>query len=82
MNDQEILSRVAEVIGEITEDDREIKMEDKLIEDIGLVSIGFVEMIVQLEEVFDISFPDNMLTDNNLETVRDVIENIKNLIRE
>lgn len=77
MTEQEIFKKVAEIIAEITESDKEINIDDHLAEDIGLVSIGYVELVVELEEAFDIIFPDNLLTDNNLITVRDVIDNVK-----
>ena len=40
----------------------------------------FYNAVVELEEAFDIIFPDNLLTDNNLITVRDVVDNVKAML--
>lgn len=80
MAENEILTKVVEVIAEIMETDNEIKPEDRLIEDIGLVSIGYVELVVELEEAFDIAFPDDMLVSNNLNTVQDIVDYVKQLV--
>lgn len=77
MTEQEILKKVTEIIAEITESDKEINIDDRLAEDIGLVSIGYVELVVEIEEFFDIILPDNLLTDIKLITVRDVVDNVK-----
>ena len=80
MSEQEVFEKVAGVIAGITEDDSEIRPDSRLQEDIGLVSIGYVELVVELEEAFDIAFPDTLLTDNNLETVRDVTDQVMKLL--
>lgn len=80
MSEQEVYEKVAGVIAGITEDDSEIRPDSRLQEDIGLVSIGYVELVVELEEAFDIAFPDTLLTDNNLETVRDVTDQVMKLL--
>lgn len=80
MNEQEVFEKVAGVIAGITEDEGEIRPDSRLMEDIGLVSIGFVELVVELEETFDVTFPDTLLTDNNLITVKDVTDQVMKLL--
>lgn len=80
MTQQEVLEKISEIIAEITEEERVLTLDDKLTEDIGLVSIGYVELVVELEEAFDITFPDTLLTDNNLVTVRDVVNSVVALL--
>lgn len=80
MTENEVLAKVSEIISEITEEERTLSMTDRLSDDIGLVSIGYVELVVELEEAFDIVFPDTLLTDNNLITVKDVVDNVMALL--
>ncbi len=80
MTENEVLAKVSEIISEITEEERMLSMTDRLSDDIGLVSIGYVELVVELEEAFDIVFPDTLLTDNNLITVKDVVDNVMALL--
>ncbi len=78
--EQEVFEKVSEIILEITEDEQELEMNSKLTDDVGLVSIGYVELVVELEEAFDIVFPDTLLTDNNLITVKDIVDNVMALL--
>lgn len=80
MTENEVLAKVSEIISEITEEERTLSMTDRLSDDIGLVSIGYVELVVELEEAFDIVFPDTLLTDNNLITIKDVVDNVMALL--
>lgn len=80
MTENEVLEKVSQIISEITEEERTLSMTDRLSDDIGLVSIGYVELVVELEEAFDITFPDTLLTDNNLITVKDVVDNVMALL--
>lgn len=80
MTEKEVFEKIAELIAEIMETEIEIKPESRLTEDIGLISIGYVELVVEMEEAFSISFPDDMLTNNNLITVQDIVDNVMKLL--
>lgn len=80
MTEKEVFEKIAELIAEIMETEIEIKPESRLTEDIGLISIGYVELVVEMEEAFNISFPDDMLTNNNLITVQDIVDNVMKLL--
>lgn len=80
LTENEVLEKVSKIISEITEEERVLNLDDRLSDDIGLVSIGYVELVVELEEEFDIEFPDTLLTDNNLVTVKDVVDNVMALL--
>jgi len=80
MTQNEVFEKVVELISEIMEVESEIKLEDRLTEDVGLISIGYVELVVELEEAFGVSFPDDLLTGNSLETVQDLVDSVMKLL--
>ena len=54
----------------------DIKNEHLLVEDLLFDSIGFVAMIVMLEDVYSISFDDEYISMTKLQTVQDVVDYI------
>lgn len=54
----------------------EVKLESSFIDDLGADSLDIVEMIMALEEEFDMEIPDEEA--EKLTTVNDVVEYIKN----
>ncbi|MDU1348130.1 MULTISPECIES: acyl carrier protein [Clostridium] len=69
---EKIRERIAEQLS-IEED--EIKMESSFIDDLGADSLDIVELIMALEEEFDIEIPDEDA--EKISTVGDVVEYIK-----
>ncbi|GAA0122124.1 acyl carrier protein [Clostridium faecium] len=69
---EKIRERIAEQLS-IEED--EIKMESFFIDDLGADSLDIVELIMALEEEFDIEIPDEDA--EKISTVGDVVEYIK-----
>jgi len=53
----------------------EVKPEAKFVEDLGADSLDVVEMIMALEEKFEIEIPDSEA--ENIQTVQDVIDYIE-----
>lgn len=51
-----------------------IKMESKIINDLGISSVGLIYLMVAIEENFDIDMSD--ATFNSFETVQDVVDYI------
>lgn len=60
--------------------DKEVKLTDKL-EELGLESVDFLEMVFDLEEKFDIQIPYNANTAaEDFATVEDVVKAIEGLV--
>ncbi len=67
----------AVVVEQLSVDGDSVKMESKIIEDLGADSLDVVELIMALEEKFDIEIPD---TDaEKLIKIEDVVKYIDNL---
>ena len=77
MNPDAILEKVKDVIVEqLGVDDDTIKLDTSFIDDLGADSLDIVELIMALEEAFDMQIPDNEA--EKISTVNDVVEYIKN----
>ena len=62
--------RILEVIGEFLPLEENIVLEDDtLLEDYGLDSLLFIEIVVSLENVFDVEVPDEYLVIAELDTI-------------
>lgn len=72
-----IFEKVQEKIAEqLSIDTEDITMESSFIEDLGADSLDIVELLMALEEEFDIEIPDEEA--EKLVTVGDVVDYIKN----
>lgn len=72
-----IFEKVQEKISEqLGIDAEEVTMESSFIEDLGADSLDIVELLMALEEEFDIEIPDEEA--EKLVTVSDVVDYIKN----
>ena len=77
MNPDAILEKVKEVIiDQLGVEDESIKMDTSFIDDLGADSLDIVELIMALEEEFDMQIPDSEA--EKIATVSDVVEYIKN----
>lgn len=77
MNPDAILEKVKEVIVEqLGVEDESIKLDTSFIDDLGADSLDIVELIMALEEEFDMQIPDSEA--EKISTVNDVVEYIKN----
>jgi acyl carrier protein len=73
----EINNKVIEVLTEqLSVDAKKIKPESRFIEDLGADSLDIVELVMALEEKFDIEIPDEEA--EKITTVNGVYEYIKN----
>ena len=76
MNQEEIFEKVKEIIVEqlgVTEGT--VSLEASFIDDLGADSLDIVELIMALEEEFDLEIPDSDA--EKIVTVNDVVEYIK-----
>lgn len=79
MSDQEIFEKVKEIIiNQLNVDEELVKEEATFIDDLSADSLDIVELIMSLEEAFDISVPDTEV--EKLVTVGDLIRYIKSNI--
>ena len=80
MNPDAIFEKVKEVIiDQLAVEDEAIKMETSFIDDLGADSLDIVELIMALEEEFDLQIPDSEA--EKITTVGDVVEYIKDANR-
>lgn len=76
MSDQEIFEKVKEItVNQLNVDENLVKEEATFIDDLSADSLDIVELIMSLEEAFEISVPDNEV--EKLVTVGDLIKYIK-----
>lgn len=72
-----MFEKVKKIIAEqLGVDEDEITMESSFIDDLGADSLDIVELIMALEEEFDIEIPDSEA--EKISVVGDVVEYIKN----
>ena len=77
MNENEIFEKVKLIVKEQLGVDKEnIKMDSTFIDDLSADSLDIVELVMNLEEEFDINIPDNDA--EVIVTVGDVVNYIKN----
>lgn len=71
-----VFEKVREIIVEqLDVEEDEVKMESSFIDDLGADSLDIVELIMALEEEFDLEIPDEQA--EKITTVGDVVEYIK-----
>ncbi|QCX32243.1 acyl carrier protein [Caloramator sp. E03] len=69
---EKVKERISDILGVDSDD---ITMESSFIDDLGADSLDIVELIMALEEEFDIEIPDEDA--EKIQTVGDVVEYIK-----
>lgn len=70
----DILQEINEIVKEFKGEDIGLKIEDNFNE-LGFDSLDRVELVMALEEKFDISFPEDL----QIETVKELVDTIKEL---
>lgn len=60
-------------------DENDITMDSAIMEDLGADSLDVVEMLMALEEEFEISIPDDEAV--NLKTIGDVVQYIEDTVK-
>ena len=81
MNKEEILGKVKGVVAEkLNVGEDQVTIDAKFVEDLGADSLDQVELIMAMEEEFDISIPDEDA--ENIGTVQNAIDYIKKAIGE
>mgnify|MGYP000917336025 CR=1 FL=1 len=76
MTTEQIFERVRDMLSEqLRIDAKDIKMEDNFIDDMNADSLDIVEMVMSMEQEFDISIPDEEA--ERIKTVGDAVAFIK-----
>ncbi len=77
MNKQIIKEKLKDIIIKIKDDNSVLINEDtSMINDLGFDSMMYVELVVEVEETFDILFEDEYLKSNSIDKAGDLIQYI------
>ncbi|MCL2383347.1 MAG: acyl carrier protein [Oscillospiraceae bacterium] len=77
MSSEEIFNKIKDIVVEqLGSEESVVTMEAAFLDDLGADSLDIVELIMALEEEFDIEIPDNEA--EKVKTVGDVVEYMKN----
>jgi acyl carrier protein len=79
-NYADILNAVYEVLRTFTKDGQELREETELVADLNLDSVKVMELLLNIEDRFDISIPLNILPD--VRTVKDLSLQIQKITEE
>ncbi|WP_407731937.1 acyl carrier protein [Pseudocitrobacter faecalis] len=63
VNRERVMDYILSCLREMLENGREIKPDSDLVNDLGLESIKVMDLLMELEDEFDISIPINILLD-------------------
>ncbi len=76
MTDQDILNQVTEIlVDQLGVDEEDVTMEASFIDDLNADSLDIVELVMALEQEFDVTIPDEEA--ERITTVGDVVNYIK-----
>lgn len=78
MDQAEIERQLIELIEPLLEKPAPIAPDTDLVQEVGLPSLKVMELIVQVEDTYDISYPLNQLQD--VRTVKDLASSVQQLI--
>ena len=75
----QILDQLYELIRPFAKEPMEFREQTNLIEEVGLDSMKIMDMVMQIEDHFDVSIPLNILTD--VRTIGDMAGQLQGLIK-
>jgi acyl carrier protein len=77
MSASNVETKVKSIIAEqLGVSEGEIKIESSFVEDLGADSLDIVELVMAMEEEFDVEIPDDQA--ENIKTVKDAVDYINN----
>jgi acyl carrier protein len=77
---QEILSSLCELLGSFVEEGQELGGDTDLIDELDLTSLKIMDMLMEVEDRFDVTVPLNKLPD--VRTVGDLATMLHNLVND
>ena len=69
-----VLATSVSIVSRLAQADTELSADTELQEDVGMTSLQVMDMVLEIEEEFDISFPLNRLPD--IQTIKDLAQEI------
>lgn len=77
---QELLARLYDIVRPLNKEGIHLHEDTDLTKDLGLDSLKVVELLVTVEDTFDISIPLNILSE--VRTIKDFAEQLQHLLGE
>ena len=71
---EKVLSTAVSIVSRLAMADTDLSADTEMQADIGMTSLQVMELVLEIEEEFDISFPLNRLPD--IRTIRDLAQEI------
>ncbi len=71
-------ARLKELVNQLAEEGTHVEVDSDLVDDVGLSSIEIMELVEQLEDAYDISFPLNDLAE--IRTINDMVKELERLV--
>ena len=78
MQREDYAVRLKELVNRMVAADVTVELDSDLVEDVGLSSVEIMELVEQLEDTYDISFPLNDLAE--VRTLRDMAAHLDRLV--
>ena len=75
----EILSQLLEILKPFTKEGQQMREETKLVAELGLDSLQVMQVLLKIEDHFDISIPLNNLP--TIQTVQELVVEIETLVK-
>jgi acyl carrier protein len=75
---EDYAARLKELVNQLAEEGTHVDADSDLVDDVGLSSIEIMELIEQLEDDYDISFPLNDLAE--IRTINDMVKELERLV--
>lgn len=69
-----VLAAAVSIVSRLVKSDTELSADTDLQEDVGMTSLQVMDLVLEIEEEFDISFPLNRLPD--IQTIKDLAQEI------
>ena len=77
-NREDYAVRLTELVNRLAEAGTFVDVDSDLVDDVGLSSIEIMELVEQLEDEYDISFPLNDLAE--IRTINDMVKELERLV--
>jgi len=78
LSDSELFEQIVAILKPLAKNEGEIAVDTVLVDDLSLDSLEVMEVLMEIEDRFDISVPINILPD--IRTVGDVVLQIRKLL--
>ena len=75
---EDYAARLTQLVNQLAEAGTAVEPDSDLVDDVGLSSIEIMELIEQLEDSYDISFPLNDLAE--IRTINDMVKELERLV--